>query len=58
MANDLRPVQDLLALLPDVAKVIAKFDFMEEQITVTLPGDEPSTYTRHSVLLIRPASTE
>ena len=38
----------------DVGKIIGKFDFYEYQLSVTQPGKEPLSYTRHSVTLIRP----
>jgi hypothetical protein len=47
-------VQDLLGLLPDVAKVVAKFDFYEAKMSVTQPGDSPGTYRRQAVTLVRP----
>ena len=54
--EDLKPVQEVLALLPSVAKVVEKFDFMEESLSVTQPGEAPRTYVREGVMLIRPAS--
>ena len=55
-AEELEPVQEVLGLLPDVAKIVAKFDFLEEQVSVTQDGDEPGTYMRRSVILVRPPS--
>lgn len=51
--EDLKPVQELLALLPSVANVVEKFDFLEESLSVTQPGEEPRTYVKQSVILVR-----
>ncbi|MBX3425353.1 MAG: hypothetical protein KF688_06710 [Pirellulales bacterium] len=51
--EEIKPIQDLVGLLPSVAKVIRKFDFVEEQLTVTRPGPKPHTYVREAVLLVR-----
>lgn len=53
-AEDLKPVQELLALLPSVANVVEKFDFLEAQLSVEQAGDLPYSYVRHSVTLVRP----
>lgn len=55
--DEMKPVMEVLGLLPSVAKVIAKFDFLEAQLTVTQAGDEPGTYVRRSVILVRPESS-
>jgi hypothetical protein len=55
-SEELKPVQELLALMPDLAKIVAKFDFLEEQISVTQGGDDPTAYVRKSVILVRPRS--
>jgi hypothetical protein len=47
-------VQELLSLLPDVAKIVGKLDFYEAKLSVTLEGPEPETYLRRSVVLVRP----
>lgn len=52
--EDLKPVQEILALLPSVANVVEKFDFLEARLTVVQPGDTPDTYTKRSVTLVRP----
>lgn len=53
--EDLKPVQEILGLLPDVARIINAFDFLEANVSVTQAGDEPGTYTKHSVTVVRPA---
>lgn len=50
----LKPVQEVLALLPSVAKILRKFDFLEAKLSVTKAGDEPGTFTRRSVTVVRP----
>jgi len=50
---DLSIVQDVLGLLPSVAKVIAKLDFQDATMTVSQPGSEAGTYTRQTVTLIK-----
>jgi hypothetical protein len=51
--EDLKPVQEILALLPSVANVIEKFDFLEARLTVVQPAAEPSMYTKRAVTLVR-----
>jgi hypothetical protein len=47
-------VNDLLKLVPSVAKVVGKFDFLEGRLQVTQQGDDPHTYIQRSVTLVRP----
>jgi hypothetical protein len=53
-AEELKPVQQILGLLPSVAKIVAKFDFLEAKLSVTQDGDEPGTYVRRTVTVVRP----
>jgi hypothetical protein len=55
-AEELKPVQEVLGLLPDVAKIVAKFDFLEAQLSVTQAGGQPGTYLRRTVTVVRPKS--
>ncbi len=55
-AEELKPVQEVLALLPSVAQIVAKFDFLEAKLSVTQPGDDPLSYVRRSVTLVRAPS--
>lgn len=48
-----KAVTEILGLLPSVAKVIRKFDFMEQNLSITRAGAEKGTYRRDSVTLIR-----
>jgi len=52
--EDLKPVQDALALLPSIAKVVGKFDFLEAMLSVTQQGEQPNSYQRRTVTLVRP----
>ncbi len=52
--EDLKPVQEMLGLLPDVAKIVTKFDYLEAKMSVTQKADQPGTYLRRSVVLVRP----
>jgi hypothetical protein len=52
--EDLKPVQELLALLPSVANVVEKFDFLEAKLSIVQPGDAPDMYRKSSVILVRP----
>jgi hypothetical protein len=45
---------ELLKLVPSVAKVIGKFDFLEGRLQVTQQGDDPHTFIQRSVTLVRP----
>jgi hypothetical protein len=45
---------ELLKLVPSVAKVVGKFDFLEGRLQVTQQGDDPHTYIQRSVTLVRP----
>jgi hypothetical protein len=54
--EDLKPVQELLALLPDIAKIVGKFDFLEASVSVAQAGNEPDSYVKRSVTVVRPAN--
>ncbi len=56
--ESLKPVQEVIALLPDLSRIVAKFDFLEATITVVQDGDEPDSYTKRSVTVVRPAEEE
>lgn len=51
--EELKVLQEALALLPDVGKIIGKFDFLEANVTVVQAGSEPDTYTKRSVTVVR-----
>jgi hypothetical protein len=56
--EDLKSAQEILGLLPSVAKVVRKFDFMEDQLSVTRAGPTKDTYRRDAVALIRAPEAE
>lgn len=51
--SELKPLQDFVALLPSLGQIVGTLDFYESQLTVIQPGND-RTYTKHSVILIRP----
>jgi hypothetical protein len=56
--EDLKPVQEALTLLPDVAKIVSKFDFLEAKISVTQAGEEEGTYLTRTAVKVRPYEAE
>jgi hypothetical protein len=57
-SDELAVVQECLALLPSVAKVVEKFDYLEAKLSVTQSGDTPDTYVTRTVTLVRPPGEE
>jgi hypothetical protein len=52
--EEIKPVQEAIGLLPSVAKVVRKFDFMDHSLKITRQGPTPGTYLQESVMEIRP----
>lgn len=52
---DLKAVQEVLALLPSIGRIIGKFDFIDATMSATVAGEEAGSYRRDSVTLIKPA---
>lgn len=52
--EQLKPVEEALALLPSVAKIVSKFDFLEAKLSVVQPGNEPDTYLKRTAVVVRP----
>ncbi len=52
--DDLKPVQEVLGLLPSLGKIVSKFDFLEASLSVTQAGDQPGTYQVRTVTVVRP----
>jgi hypothetical protein len=52
--EDLKPIQEALGLLPDIAKIVRKFDFLEAKISVSQAGDQPGSYLTRTVVKVRP----
>jgi hypothetical protein len=55
--KQLDTANDLIKLLPSVAKVVGKFDFLEGKLQVKQQGADPHTYIERSVTLVRPPDT-
>jgi hypothetical protein len=56
--EDLKPVQEILALLPSIANVVEKFDFLEARLSIVEPDDAPDMYRKSSVTLVRPPAED
>jgi hypothetical protein len=52
-AEDMKPINEALGLLPSIAKVVRKFDFFEDRLKITYEGPEDNTFMQESVTLIR-----
>jgi hypothetical protein len=51
--EDMKAIQQAIGLLPSVAKVIRKFDFYEQKLSITRPGPMDDSYLRETVVLVR-----
>jgi len=51
--EEMKVLQEALALLPDVGRIIGKFDFLEANVTVVQAGSDPDTYLKRSVTVVR-----
>jgi hypothetical protein len=49
----IKPIQELMGLLPSVSKVVRKFDFIEHQLSVVREGPRKDTYRKESTWIIR-----
>jgi hypothetical protein len=54
----LKPLQQALALLPSIANVVEKFDFLEARLTVVQKGEADGSYKKRSVILVRPPNDD
>ena len=52
----LKPIQEIGALLPSVAEIVAEFDYLEAKLSITQQAGEAGSYLRRSVTLVRPSS--
>jgi hypothetical protein len=52
--EELKPLQDIVGLLPSVAKVVRKFDFYGHSLSVTRQGPLPASYLQDCVTEVRP----
>lgn len=55
---DLTVVQDAAALLPAIGRIVARCDFLDQQMSVAQPGPRPGTWIAHRVVLVRPPAAE
>jgi hypothetical protein len=55
-SEDQKTIQQVIGLLPSASKVIRKFDFYEQKLTILREGPEEATYVREAVTLIRQPS--
>ncbi len=56
--KQLEVAQEVVALLPSVGRIISKLDFLEAKLAVSQPGEDPLTYEKRTVLLVRPPAEE
>jgi hypothetical protein len=54
----IKPIQEVMGLLPSVAQIVSKFDFLEATLSVTQAGDEPGTFMKRSVTVVREPEKE
>lgn len=54
---DLSKAADFLNLLPDLGRIVAKFDFVDSTLSVAKAGPSDGTYIREVVTLIKPPAT-
>jgi len=47
--EEIKRVQEAIGLLPSIAKVVRKFDFFGNSLSVTRPGPMPNTFIQESV---------
>ena len=57
-AEQMQVVQEVLGLLPSIGEVISKFDFLQAKLTVVQSAEDPSSYLKRTVVIVRPPSTE
>ena len=51
--EDRATINEVFKLLPSIAKVVRKFDFLEKNMSITREGPMENTYLRESVTLVR-----
>ena len=55
----IEPFQEAVALLPSAGRIVSKFDFLEAKLSVTQAGDEPGSFRKQAVTVVRsPESQE
>jgi hypothetical protein len=56
--ENMESLQAAAGLLPSIAKVVRKFDFFEDRLSITQEGPEPNTYLKRTVTQIRQPDEE
>ena len=51
--HKLKPLQDAVGLLPSIANVVEKIDYLQSRLSVTQKGDAAGSYVKRSVTLVR-----
>jgi hypothetical protein len=51
--EEIKTLQEAIGLLPSIAKIVRKFDFFKERLSVVHEGPTEDTYIREAVTLIR-----
>jgi hypothetical protein len=55
----IEPFKEAMALLPSLGQIVGKFDFLEANLSVTQAGDEPGSFRKQTVTVVRsPESQE
>ena len=49
-------IKEIMAMLPAIADVVGRFDFMQAKLAVTQSSSDGSSYERKTVLVIKPAN--
>lgn len=51
-------IQEVAGLLPSLGKIVEKLDFYEARLATVQAGEEPGTYVKRSVTLVRPGEEQ
>jgi hypothetical protein len=51
--EDMATIQEAIGLLPSIAKVVRKFDFFEDRLSIMQEGPLPNSYMKQAVTKIR-----
>ncbi len=51
-------LQEVSGLLPSLGKIVEKLDFYEARLATVQAGEEPGTYVKRSVTLVRPSGEQ
>ncbi len=56
-AEQMQVIQEILGLLPSLGQIVSKCDFLQAKLAVSQPGDEPGSYRKQTVVLVRPPAS-